>query len=134
MGRLCRHRVRVVVRSSVIPGLIYEKCQANSTRHLLHETIRRSRVIPIKKKNARRTSGRLLVYTRAANKMQCLARAVAVARDARAYRGQILCCHRRIEVAHDLASNRSIQKRDLAARAPDVFAIRVHEHAHVAVP
>ena len=47
MGRLRRHRVRVVVRVSVFPGLFYEKFQADSTRCPLHESIRRSRVIPM---------------------------------------------------------------------------------------
>ena len=51
MGRLRRHRIRIVVRSSVDSGLIYEKCQKNSTRNLLHDSIRRSRVIPNTKKN-----------------------------------------------------------------------------------
>ena len=46
MGALRRHRVRIVVRSSVNPGLINEKFQENSTRHPLHAAIRRSRVIP----------------------------------------------------------------------------------------
>ena len=47
-GGLCRHRVGIVVRNSVVPGLFYEKCQANSTRNPVHEAIRRSRVIPNK--------------------------------------------------------------------------------------